>query len=258
MNNADLARIRSSEGWRRDRIEAFETADGSVVVKGQRAARSGAAALMLDVLAHLVRVPVLRAGAAPGGAAGQALEVRRLAELRAAGVPVPAVVHVDPDFFAMERLEGPNLVQRLAADPAEAPRLWQQGLRFLRRVHAAGQCLSNASARNLVLTGQGLVAIDFEEDPLQAMDLQHAQVRDWLLYLHSTVWLLDLSPRQLLPLWEQAGPHGRHEAATLDCVAQLRWLRHLPRRRRPWGRDVIGLQAASSLMDAWVRRRQAS
>lgn len=257
MNPQELARIRGSEGWRRDRVEGFETEDGPVIVKAQRPARPPIAAFALRLLAGVARSPEIKPVPAPGGGEGQAIEVRRLTTLRMAGVRVPAVVHVDGEFFVMERLAGKSLAERLDARPQDAKVLWEQGLRFLQEVHARGQCLSQASARNLIVTSQGMAAIDFEDDPLQVLPLAQAQVRDWLLYLQSTVWMLPQPHEELLPGWERFAPDGADASAMLQSVRRMAWMRHLPSRRKPWGRDIVSAQAAASLLHAWARRRQA-
>lgn len=255
MNAQDLARIRASEGWRRHRMEAFDTQDGPVIVKATRPVRPAIAAWALKLLSALARSPELKPVPAPGGAAGQAIEVRRLTELRHAGVRVPAVVHVDAEFFAMERLPGQSLAERLDARPPDARALWEQGLHFLQDVHARGQCLSQASARNLIVTPQGLAAIDFEDDPLAVLTLQEAQVRDWLLYLQSTVWLLPQARGELLAAWERVAPSGADAQPLLAAVRRMAWMRRLPDRRKPWGRDIVSAQAAAALLHAWALRR---
>lgn len=257
MNAQELARIRASDGWRRHRMEAFDTEDGPVIVKAQRPGRPAIAAAALGLLARLVRAPEIKPVPAPGGAAGQAIEVRRLTELRMAGVRVPAVVHVDAEFFVMERFAGNSLAERLDRQPPDARALWEQGLRFLHEVHARGQCLSQASARNLIVTDTGLAAIDFEDDPLQVLQLREAQVRDWLLYLQSTVWMLPRPHAELLPLWKQLAPAGADAAAMRKAVARMAWMRHLPDQRKPWGRDIVSAQAAAALLHAWAQRRPA-
>ncbi|MBE7369251.1 phosphotransferase [Ramlibacter pallidus] len=256
MNPQDVERIRASGGWKRFRTEAMETSEGPVVVKGQRRPRTVVAAWLLNLVARLARSPEMRPIPAPGGAQGQAIELRRLQELAAAGVQVPRVLHADAGFFVMERLPGQSLGERLAAQPADARALWEQGLRFLRDVHARGQYLSQASARNLIVTPEGIAAIDFEDDPREVLPLAAAQVRDWLLYLQSTVWLLPGSVDELLPLWARLAPAGADAAAMLESVERMAWMRHLPRKRKPWGRDIVSAQAAAALLHAWARRWQ--
>lgn len=257
MNAQDLARIRASEGWRSHRTEAFETEDGPVIVKAQRPARPAIAAFALELLAGIARSPEIKPVPAPGGPEGQAIELRRLVGLREAGVRVPAVVHVDAEFFVMERFAGKSLAERLDARPQDAMALWEQGLRFLQDVHARGQCLSQASARNLIVTPTGLAAIDFEDDPLQVLTLAEAQVRDWLLYLQSTVWMLPQGHAELLATWERVAPAGADAAGMLASVRRMGWMRHLPSKRKPWGRDIVSAQAAAALLHAWALRRRA-
>ncbi len=256
MNLQDVERIRASGGWRRFRTEAMDSSEGPVVVKGQRPARTVVAAWLLGLVSRLARSPEMRPIPAPGGPAGQAIELRRLQELAAAGVRVPRVLHVDAGFFVMERLPGQSLGERLAAQPDDARALWEQGLRFLQDVHARGQYLSQASARNLIVTPAGIAAIDFEDDPREVLPLAAAQVRDWLLYLQSTVWLLREPQQELLRTWESLAPTGADAAAMLESVERMAWMRHLPRSRKPWGRDIVSAQAAADLLHAWACRWQ--
>jgi hypothetical protein len=255
MTPQDIERIRSSDGWRKHRTEIVETSQGRVVVKGQRPARIVDGHGLLNALASLAGAPLLRAVPAHGGAKGQAVEVRRLAALRDAGIRVPQVLHVDAEFFVMEFLDGPNLAQVLAEQPAKALGLWQQGLELVHGVHARGQYLSQANARNIIVTPQGLAAIDFEDDPLEVLTLEQAQVRNWLMYLQSTVWLMPEAHPRLLSIWELFAPSGSGLQADLllKTVLQLGWMRHLPHRRRPWGRDIVSAQAAASFLHDWTR-----
>ncbi|WP_424894636.1 hypothetical protein [Tepidimonas sp. HKU79] len=100
-----VQRIEMSPGWRRHRVEILDVAEGRVVVKGQRPPRSAARFWLMSSLARVVRHPLLRPVPAPGGAAAQATELRRLQALARSGVPVPAVLHQAPDFIV---LSGPG------------------------------------------------------------------------------------------------------------------------------------------------------
>lgn len=256
MSPQDIDRIRASEGWTSARTEVMHTSEGPVVVKGQRPPRTAIGAWLLNLLAGLARSPEIGPIPAPGGAAGQAIELRRLRELAAAGIRVPRVLHEDSEFFVMERLPGPSLADLLGARPPNAVALWEEGLRFLRDVHARGQALSQASARNLLVTPDGIAAIDFEDDPREVLPLAAAQVRDWLLYLQSTAWLLPGPLEDRLAAWEQLGPAGAEADALRASVARMAWMRHLPSRRKPWGRDIVSAQAAAALLHAWAQSRQ--
>lgn len=257
MTPEDIARIRASQGWRRDRTEVFDTKDGRVIVKGQRPARNQALLKMYNGLVSMLGARGLRAVHSSGGAAAQAVEVRRLRELAAAGVRVPEVLHVDDEFFAMEFLPGMNLAQLLegrAHDPEATLIAWRRGLELLQSIHRQGQYLSQASARNLMATADGLVPIDLEEDPLVCMSLAQAQARDWLLYLQSTIWLLPQPRGVLRSIWNEV----LRDAPTLEAqalartVGRLGWLRHLPEKRKPWGRDIVSAQAAAAFLHDWA------
>ncbi|OOG37984.1 hypothetical protein [Polaromonas sp. A23] len=256
MTSDDLQHIRASTGWRQHRTEVIRLAGGTVVVKGQRPARAAGGAGALSLLASLTGLSLVKPAPAPGGTDGQAIEVGRLVALRAAGLLAPQVLHVDPEFFVMEFLAGPNMAQAMEDEPAQALLLWQQGLQALLALHAQGQYLSQAFARNFILSPQGVAAIDFEDDPVQAMPLLHAQARDWLLYLQSTVWLLPADTRPAAQAaWQDTivTESSAVTAALRAAVGRLAWMRRLPSSRKPWGRDIISAQAAAAFLHAWAR-----
>ncbi|WP_043703468.1 hypothetical protein [Tepidimonas taiwanensis] len=96
LSPASLDRIAASPGWRRHRIEVIDLPEGRVVVKGQRPPRSAARFWLMRLLARWTHNPLLRPVPAPGGAAGQATEARRLRELAvAARLPGPVRERID-------------------------------------------------------------------------------------------------------------------------------------------------------------------
>ncbi len=257
MNRLDVQRIRNSPVWRAERTEMVDTLDGPVLVKGQRPARANLGYAVLNGLARATGSRVLQAVPMHGGDAAQAVEVRRLGELFASGVRVPRLLHVDAEFFAMEFVPGPNLASLLAAKPANGLGLWERGLRAIESVHARGEYLSQAHARNFIVHGDALVAIDFEDDPLEVMTLTEAQAHDWLVYLLSTAWLLPGKQDQMLALWRGFIPPDSPGGALLHKTARrLGWLRHLPCKRKPWGRDIVSAQAAGAFLHQWARERR--
>lgn len=257
LSAAQLAQIpaaRASSPTERTQVLALEGT--LVVIKGQRRPRIALGYRILDLLAWLCGLPWLRGVALPTGAAGQASELRRLRALALAGVAVPDVLHVTQDYFVMGYARGTDLASMLPRDPASMRARWNLGLEFLRRAHDAGQCLSQAFARNLILADTGIVAVDFEDDPLQAMTLHDAQVRDWMAYLHSTVWMLPADQDWVVDdlaahLATQNAP-VRHAMAL--AAGRLAWLRRLPSRRERWGRDLVGLHALGRLLAALAQR----
>jgi hypothetical protein len=234
---------------------------------------------LLALLTRALGVPVLQPVPNPGGRTAIATEVQRLRALAAAGLRVPTVLAQQADGFVMRDLGEVGQVGTVGhADPcaATAPvqnlgraleqaipqgapallALWAQGWAALRRVHVAGQCLSQAFARNLVLCPDGQIGfIDFEDNPAAHLPLALCQLRDALCYLHSTAWML--AQAQAMPagqaIWRdwQAGLDAPARAALEQACLRLRCLRLLPGSRR-WGRD------AQRLHWAWVLLAQSA
>lgn len=255
MNGTDLDRIRADTRWRENRVATFDTRDGKVLVKGQRPARSAWPYRVLNGLARASGLSLLKAAPAYGGLRAQRIEAGRLRQLQDAGVQVPALLHEEEGFIVMQYLGDTSLVEWLKAEPGQALVGWQRGLHTLVQVHARGQYLSQAFARNFIKVGDGLAMIDFEDDPLEVMSLDEAQARDWLAYLHSSVWLLKTPLSELATLLNTA--LAQEPVAVRQRVAaaarRLGWLRRLPRERKPWGRDVVSLQAVADLLYASAR-----
>lgn len=260
LSPQELQRIAQSRGWRDGRVEVFDTASGKVTVKGLRPRRHPARYRLLNAVARLLGLPFLQAVPMPGGEQAQHTEVARLRALQGAGAQVPQVLHVDSDHFVMRWLGQHHLGDVIQAGHPQAVALWREGGEVLVRLHAAGQYLSQGFARNMIVDGApasprlaGL--IDFEDDPLQVMGLPDAQVRDWLAYLHSTVWMLPLPEAELdahIDQW-MAAESPELRARFFHACRRLAWLRRLPRHRR-FGRDTVALQAAAAAAHRYVAR----
>lgn len=253
LSAASLQAIEASPGWRQHRVEMFDLPEGRVVVKGQRPARGPWRFRLLSALARCTRNPLLRPVPARGGAEAQAVEVRRLRTLAAAGVQVPEVLHHGPEYIVLRRIDGDALQQQFLAEPAQALAAFGLGLAGLLDLHHRGQYLSQAFARNILLCQGQLWYIDFEDDPLQAMDLPDAQARDLMAYLLSSIWINRAARPDLMSVWSAAA--HRLDRPLLQRVRQaaqgLAWLRHLPRERKPWGRDVVTVQALAEFLHHW-------
>ncbi len=255
MTDDDLQRIRASSGWREHRIEVMRgTSVGTVLVKGQRAARGPWRYRVLNGVARAVGLPLLRAAPAPGGAASQRIEVERLHALAAAGVFVPRVLHVDEQFFVMSYLDGPLLFSLMQAGDDSARQWWQRGVAALADVHARGQYLSQAFTRNCIGVDERVAMFDVEDDPLQVMPLAQAQARDWLAYLYTSA-MTPPAPQSAMAAWLRPvllaqSPAVQHE---LRKVTRLmgRWL---PSRRqdaaRGWRRYLGMLQCTHQVLSA--------
>ncbi|MFV0679961.1 hypothetical protein [Ottowia sp.] len=259
----DLARITRSSGWRAHRIEVFDTSVGRVIVKGQRPARHPARYRLMSGLARLLGTPMLAAAPALGGVQGQTIEIDRLQVLGAAGAPVPRVLHVAGDYFVMTWLGNTQLAEMIHRHHPAALSLWQKGAQLLSALHAKQQYLSQCVARNVVVDDRGgtpRVAgmIDFEDDPRQIMSLAEAQVRDWLLYLQSSLWNLPANNETVdwhVDHWVQAEHIEVSQLFARTC-RKLALLRHLPRSRR-WGRDTVAVQAAAAFAHRYAQRHAA-
>ena len=249
MNDADVEAVRAAVMPSRFRVACVATSIGRVVAKKQRPPRSRWRGRAVDALAAALGLAVLRAVPAYGGSRGQEIEIERLQALHAVGVAVPEVLHVDRDFFVVAELVGPNLVALIERGGAGAFEAWRRGLAVLTEVHARGGCLSHAAARNFIATEAGIVAIDFEDDPLESLPLDAAQARDWLAYLHSTLWLLE---RPAAELQAAVAIRLADEPAAVRALVEgagrrLSPLRYLPGSRRFWGREVAGARALGAL-----------
>lgn len=254
LSAASVAKIEASDVWRAKRVEVFDLPEGKVIVKGHRPLRGPWRHRILNALATLFRAPMMKAVPVHGGARSQEVELARLAQLQAAGQPVPRVMHVAPDYFVMNYLGSSHLAGVLSGQGFAAYALWRTVAEQIVQVHAAGQYLSQCFGRNMIVDRtQGIRfagMIDFEDDPLEVLSLQQAQVRDWLVFLQSTVWALNAPPTVLrTALQELLGKESPAlREAVLQSAHQLRWLRHFPRSRKPWGKDTVMIQAAAQAM----------
>lgn len=218
---------------------------------------------VLALLATALRLDMLKPVPNPGGEAAIAIEARRLRELGAAGLRVPAVLAQQTDgllisdlgqdgrpaVVLLERLE-----QAAVTGPAALLATWRDGLGAIAAVHARGLYLSQAFVRNLMQCPDGTIGyIDFEDDPGVTLSLAECQARDWLSYLHSTAQLVHAAvPHAAGAHWHAALAEA--EAPVRDRIAlaagRMRWLRHLPGDRR-WGRDTQRVRAAALLLTRW-------
>ncbi len=253
LSQESIARIEASNRWRTDRVEALDLPDGRVIVKGQRKPRGRLRFALLSLLACLTRNPLLKAVPAPGGAVAQATEIRRLRALGDAGVRVPQVIHVGKNYFVMTRIEGNQLGAQFSASSLDGVEAVGRGLKAIGQLHAQGQYLSQAFARNILDWEDQLWFVDFEDDPLEVMDLHDAQARDLLAFILSVFWSAKPQTDQLMAVWCKA--IERMSPAVIARVRQassgLLWLRYLPSQRRPWGRDVVTVQAMASFLKLW-------
>lgn len=261
LTPSQIATIEAHLAGKRGRTRLLEADGTPVIVKQLEAPLKHWGYPVLDALATLLRQPMLRAVPAPGGRAAQQIEVARLRALAAAGVPVPEVLHVTPQWFALSYLGDMSLDQLLRKHPEVGQRYWESGLDAILALHRLGQTASQCFARNMIWHEGKVSFIDFEDDPTTSMPLVSAQARDWLLYLHSTAYILELEPQHMAEVFLR---HLRKDdpAVQREVIRAARtfgWLRILPDQRKPWGRDVVAVQAAAHVLQrvaAQVKRER--
>jgi len=207
---------------------------------------------LLAGMARLLQHPAMQPVRPHGGTAGIRNEADRLKALADAGLRVPQLLAQDEHWLLISDL-GHNTLEALIrhADPAAQLNYWRRGADCIQQAHRAGQYLSQAFARNLVWSPEhGLGAIDFEDDPISAMSLAQAQIRDWLPFFFSTaIHFEDRLPvlcaaiREVLAGEPAAVRDGVYKA--LRRTAWLRALRWLPQRMQR--RDVVKTQRYGEL-----------
>ena len=111
---------------------------------------------LLNGLAKVCRLGVLTPVPNPGGEAGIAIEAGRLRELAEAGITAPKLLAVQDNALLMSHVGEQTLLIAIEKQ-TEAGSLegWLQGLHAIEAVHRQNQFLSQAFARNMVLTETG-------------------------------------------------------------------------------------------------------
>ncbi|THJ30703.1 hypothetical protein E8K88_17375 [Lampropedia aestuarii] len=242
---------------------------GRVWLKRARPKRSALLYAMLNKTAGLLRLPWLKASSsALGGTFSSAVELRRLQELAQAGIRVPHVLaHTVGAILMQDAVVGvgrsESLQHRIEShfangQPEAALGYWQQGLYALSEVHHKGQYLSQAFSRNIVISSEGEIGfVDFEDDPLEVMDLPDCKVRDLFCYLHSTAWPIaqaGVVPQAQAILSQWIVQYGEAERqAFRQATQRVRYLRLLPTKRR-YGKDVVRIRFSYALLSNAIGR----
>lgn len=206
---------------------------------------------LLNGLAKILRLGVLTPVPNPGGNEGIAIEAGRLRELAAAGITAPKLLAQQENALLMSHVGEQTLLIAIEKQ-TEAGSLegWLQGLHAIETVHRKQQFLSQAFARNMVLTEQGGIGfIDFEDNPALVLDTLLCQGRDWLCYLQSTAdillrqGLLDQAAELCKTCLRRQNPVI---IRTLQrSVHPILWMRRLKSER--WGCDTLRLAALADL-----------
>lgn len=253
LNSTTLSAIDSQFRAQTSRVFKVQISDQSFLVKGQRPARDSLAFWLLRSMARVFGDSLARPVPDYGGKRAQDLEVSRLQSLAQAGLPVPEVLHQSEDYVVLPWIESRALDSYMTSSPLEAAAMFSRGLMGIRQVHEKGQYLSQGFARNILVSVDALWFIDFEDDPLEVMSLAQAQARDYVLFLLSTVWLNPAAAPHFQEAWRaiSSSVPAPVRDLLLDVTRQFGWLRHLPARRKPLGRDALQAQAAAQFLNEW-------
>lgn len=220
-------------------IARYRTESGPVWLRKALAHHSLWIYTPLRWLARFLRVRALQPVPNPGGTIAVNREAKRLRELTNAGIAVPLLLAKQEDALLMTdvSMEGKSRQLEHALKECDSAQqcvmLFTQAVKELGRVHAADQYLSQAFARNIMLTHDGSIAfIDFEDDPGEVMALPLCQARDWLCFIFSTAIILaqknqsDVAVSTLTETISQ-GSYAAQKALLKVC-RRLAWIRFLP------------------------------
>jgi tRNA A-37 threonylcarbamoyl transferase component Bud32 len=233
-----------------DRATFLHVDGHAIVIKRQEPPFQHCGYQILNILANVLGQPLLRGVPAPGGSAAQAIEIARLHALAAAGVSVPKVLQVTPEWFAISFLGKNSIDDLLHHETEKALAYWKSGLHAILELHRLDQNASQCFARNMIWHEGQVSFIDFEDDPIKVMPLASAQARDWLLYLHSTAYILHIDAHQIAQHFLRCLRQDEEDVLleVMHVARTFGWLRILPNKRKPWGRDVVAAQAAAEVL----------
>ncbi|MCD7097529.1 serine/threonine protein phosphatase [Stenotrophomonas sp. MMGLT7] len=231
-----------------------------IVIDGQRAwlkqYGDSSRALTLGVLAFVSRrfhLDALRPPPHRGGDAARDVEARRLAELHSQDVNVPQVIGQGRAALVLSD-NGRSLAACLGeADDAGRDALVSLAMAAIARAHRNGAYFGQPWPRNMTYDGHAIGFIDFEEDPLEVMDLEQAQARDWLMFGYGVAKYYDDRPDVLqrlmsAALGEERAPVRAHAQAVTGRLQGLaRVGLRMGRSARALAHSILVIHAAVSL-----------
>lgn len=232
-------------------IKRYALPDGQIVWVRKAGARNAAwKYTLMGMVTKPLRLGALKPVPSLGGIHALDVESGRLKDLASRGVNVPVLLARRPDALMISSLAGRQLDSQIEQE-AEQGRLdaWKKGLDAIADVHAKDGYLSQAFSRNMLISGEEIGFVDFEDDPGVFLSLTECQTRDWLCYLHSTA--LTLRRRHLLEaaaaLWGKtlADMPSEVRKTVVQTAKPIRWMHIL--QRRFWGRDTLRLASLASL-----------
>jgi tRNA A-37 threonylcarbamoyl transferase component Bud32 len=231
-----------------------------IVIEGQRAwlkqYGEGSRALALGALNFISRrfqLDALRPPPHRGGDAARDIEARRLAELQSQDVNVPQVIGQGRAALVLSD-NGRSLASCLReTDDAGRDALVALAMATIADAHRNGAYFGQPLPRNMTYDGTSIGFIDFEEDPLEVMDLAQAQARDWLMFGYGVAKYygdrLDVLQRIMVAaLGEEGAPVLAHAHAVTGRLQRFaRVSLKLGRSARALAHSILVIHAATSL-----------
>lgn len=206
---------------------------------------------LLDVLVRVLGVPALRPPPRHAGDEARSVEQRRIGQLAAADVAVPAVLGSGESTLVLGDM-GRTLAAHLReVDAAGAQRLFADAAEAIACVHASGHYLGQPLPRNITVDALGRIGfLDFEEDPGEVVGLHQAQARDWLVFASGAAKYLPFDAQRMGEIIAAAmasvpAPARAEVGRSVHRLGFLQWLtRPLGRRAAALGKAVAGLRRA--------------
>ena len=181
----------------------------------------------------------------------QVIEARRIAELRAQAVNVPQVLGTGRAALVLSD-NGRSLATCLReADDAGRDHLVGLAIGAIARSHACGAYFGQPLPRNMTFDGESIGFIDFEEDPLEVMDLPQAQARDWLMFGYGVAkYYEDRLPALQAMLAQAMGGEGapvvEHAHAVTGRLRPMARLLRSGRSARALAHSILVIHAATT------------
>ncbi|MGP9798879.1 hypothetical protein ACT3UJ_16170 [Halomonas sp. 86] len=158
----------------------------------------------LKLLAAWFNIEALKPVPNLGGEQSIFTEAQRIRALSEAGISVPVILAENPQALLLADAGSPEqpaetLLEKLkkASSVEEVDKALSQSIQALNAVHERNCYLSEAFARNILITHDQTVFIDFETDPGKVHTPINCMVRDWYCFIFSLYGKLSKSPMQI-------------------------------------------------------------
>lgn len=194
----------------------------------------------LKLLAAWLKLDALKPVLNTGGEQSILTEARRIQTLHSAGISVPTILAKTPQALLLADAGTPNepavtLLDKLKSsdNPDQIDQTLARSIQALNNVHNRDCYLSEAFARNILITDEKTVFIDFETDPGQVHTPVDCMVRDWYCFIFSLYGKLYKSPMQcerLTPALLEGLLSANHEVRERfrEILPKLLRLKYLP------------------------------